>query len=67
MDYAKSLRVALAYRNMRQKELRLAVKCDPSYMSLVINGHREPSLKFTREVCRALGYKVSEFIALGEE
>lgn len=67
MDFGKSLRVAMAYRNVRQAELRKSVQISHCHLSQIVNGHKEPSMKVTKQICDALGYKVSEFIALGEE
>ena len=44
---------------------RLAI-LNPATISLVINGHRDPTCKTIEKLSDLFGVKVSEFIAAGE-
>jgi transcriptional regulator with XRE-family HTH domain len=65
MDLGKSLRVALAMKNMQQKTLAKELDINQRQISNWV-----ASGKFSREslanICKALDMPVSEFIALGE-
>jgi DNA-binding Xre family transcriptional regulator len=65
MNLGKSLKMALAYRVMRNKEL--AAKMNTSTQQ-VSNWLSSGNIKQSNlvEICRVLDMKVSEFIALGE-
>ena len=66
MNLEKSFNVALAKRDMKKKDLALKMKVTPSYITQVTkNGAL--SVSKLQELSEALGFKVWEFIKLGEE
>lgn len=67
MDIAQSLRVALALRNKKATEVARETGIGDSYLSLLKRGLRTPSLEVVQLLADNLEYKVSEFIALGEQ
>ena len=66
MNLEKSFNVALATRDMKKKDLAYKMKVTPSYITQVT---KNGNLSVTRlnELATMLGYKVWEFIKLGEE
>ena len=65
MNLEKSFNVALATRDMKKKDLASQMKVTPSYITQVTkNGSL--SVGKLQELSEALGYKVWEFIKLGE-
>jgi transcriptional regulator with XRE-family HTH domain len=66
MDIERSLRLSIAYRNITQKELAANVGITEGYLSRIKHGHEVPNLEMLKRLSTALGYKTSEFIALGE-
>jgi len=66
MNLEKSFNVALATRDMKKKDLAEQMKVTPSYITQVTkNGAL--SVGKLQELSAALGYKVWEFVKLGEE
>jgi len=55
MDYGKALRVARALAGLQQQELAEAAEIDASYISLIEQGRRTPSLRFINRLSHALG------------
>jgi len=66
MDLKKSFRVALANRDMNQKDLAKAMCCTEAYISQIAKGGHMSVAKL-QEVCNVLDYKVWEFIRLGDK
>ncbi len=66
MNLEKSFNVALATRDMKKKDLAAQMSVTPSYITQVTkNGAL--SVSKLEELSKALGYKVWQFIKLGEE
>ncbi len=66
MNLEKSFNVALATRDMKKKDLAEQMSVTPSYITQVTkNGAL--SVGKLEELSKALGYKVWQFIKLGEE
>ena len=66
MNLEKSFNVALATRDMKKKDLAAQMNVTPSYITQVTkNGGL--SVSKLQELSEALGYKVWQFIKLGEE
>ena len=66
MDLEKSFGMALASKKMKKKDLAAQLKVTPSYITQVTkNGAL--SVNKLDELAGALGYKLWEFIKLGEE
>ena len=65
MDLGKSLRVALAIEGIRQSELASLLSISRQQVSNWVNSGRI-SARYQNAICKALGMKLSEFIALGE-
>lgn len=66
MNISKSLKIALAIRGLKQIELAKKLNVSKSQISNWCNGQvMRPAA--TEKICKELNYKVSEFIALGEE
>ena len=66
MDLQKSFDVALANRRMKKKDLARQMKCTGAYITQITKGG-SMSVSKLQDVCSELGYKVWEFIKLGEE
>lgn len=66
MNLQKSFNVALAQREMKQKDLAEKMKCTTPYINKIIQGGGI-SIRKLQEVCTALDIKVWEFVKLGEE
>lgn len=66
MDLKKSFKIALAMRGKKQKELASEMKVTESYISSLCN-NGSISVKKIDEMSERLGFKLWEFIKLGEE
>jgi transcriptional regulator with XRE-family HTH domain len=67
MNYGKALRIARAIAGMEQKQLALAAKLDPSHISLIEKGSRQPSVGAIAKLCRALRIPEPLFTMLAAE
>ena len=65
MNLEKSFNVALAKRDMKKKDLAFKMKVTPSYITQVTKNGALSVAKL-QELSEALGFKVWEFIRLGE-
>jgi transcriptional regulator with XRE-family HTH domain len=54
MDYGKALRVARAIAGLQQKELAEIAELDPSHISLIEKGKRNPSVGAVQKLAKAL-------------
>lgn len=61
----KSLRIALAHKNMNKKQLATKMKCTPVYISNIMKDGRLSVTKLN-EVADNLGLPLWEFVKLGE-
>lgn len=66
MDLEKSFRIALATKGMNKSELAKEMNCTGAYITQITKGG-SMSVSKLQDVCSVLGYKVWEFIKLGEE
>ncbi len=66
MNLEKSFNVALAKKDMKKKDLAEQMKVTPSYITQVTKDGCL-SVSKLQELSQVLGYKVWEFIKLGEE
>ena len=53
-NYARSIRIMRAARDMTMKSLAAKVSCDPSHISLIESGKRNPSVQVLHEIANAL-------------
>lgn len=67
MDYGKALRLARALSGLQQQQLAELAKIDASYISLIEQGKRTPSLKFINRISRAIGIPPHLFTFLAME
>jgi len=67
MNYAKALRITRAISGMQQKELASKAELDTSYVSLLEQGKRKPSLKTIHVLSKALGIPSELFTLLATE
>ena len=65
MNIGRSIRVALAQRDMRQSELAEHMGVSRQYVSRMCRSEHV-SMAAARRIASELGLKLSEFIALGE-
>ena len=65
MDLQKSFRMALAERDMTKADLARSLGCTRSYVGAIAKGGTM-SVRKLQDVCDVLGYKVHEFVKLGE-
>jgi transcriptional regulator with XRE-family HTH domain len=54
MDYGKAFRIARAIAGLQQKELAAIAEVDPSHISLIEKGQRQPSVGTLRKLSKAL-------------
>ena len=66
MNLEKSFRIALATKGMNKQDLATQMKCTGAYITQITKGG-SMSVSKLQDVCSELGYKVWEFIKLGEE
>lgn len=66
-DTGKALRLALAGRKMKRKELAVMVGLSEGYISRLAVGKAPIQGDVLNEIAAALGMKTSEFLRLGEE
>ena len=67
MDIQLSIRIALARSNIRACQLAEGANISKGGLSEVMSGKVNPSLKYVEKLANEMGYKVSDFIALGEK
>lgn len=67
MNLSKSLRVALAKREMKNKDFAVLMSVTPQQVSNWVSGQYDISQRNMVKACSVLGMPVSEFILLGEE
>lgn len=67
MNIAKSIKMALINKGMRQGDLAKALKTTPAYMSRLANGKAHMNTLVLEKVASQFNMKVSEFVALGED
>lgn len=67
MNVGKSIKFGLINKDMKSKELAQIMGVTPSYVSMLANSKKKPSLTTVIRLAKALGLTVSEFIYLGEE
>ena len=66
MNIGKSLKMALAKRDMNQTQLAVQMKCTRVWVGRLANS-QSASGPTIEQLAAALGMKVSEFVALGED
>ena len=66
MNLEKSFRIALATKNMTKAELAASMGCTGAYITQITKGG-SMSVSKLQDVCSVLGFKVWEFIKLGEQ
>lgn len=57
-----NIKTLLIKRGMSQKQLAQSIGVSRSYMSLIVNERREPTLRVLRRIARVLDVSVSELI-----
>lgn len=67
MNYGKALRVARAMAGLQQKKLATLAGMDPSHISLIEMGKRQPSVRSIEKLSKALGIPNHLFTLLAAE
>lgn len=67
MNYAKALKVARAIAGLTQKEVAALAGLDPSHVSLIESGRRNPSVATVEKLCRAMKIPNHLFTLLASE
>jgi len=67
MNYGKAIKVLRASRGLTQKQLSLKAELDTSYISLIENGHRSPSLDRLEVIAGALGVPLYLLVLLASD
>jgi transcriptional regulator with XRE-family HTH domain len=67
MNIGKSIRVGLAYHGWGQQRLADEMGCKQSNVSMWSRADENLHLSTVSKLAQAMGYSVSEFIALGEK
>lgn len=66
MNVGKSLKIALAMRDLNQTQLAAQMKCTQVWVNRLANS-RSASMATIESLAGSLDMKVSEFLALGED
>ena len=66
MNIKKSLTYFMKLNGYTQADISRLAILNPATVSLVINGHRDPTCKTIQKLSELFGVKVSEFIKVGE-
>ncbi len=66
MNIQKSLTYFMKQSGYTQADISRLAILNPATVSLVINGHRDPTCKTIQKLSDLFGVKVSEFIQVGE-
>jgi transcriptional regulator with XRE-family HTH domain len=66
VNIKKSLTYFMRQSGYTQADISRLAILNPATISLVINGHRDPTCKTIEKLSDLFGVKVSEFIAAGE-
>lgn len=66
MNVGKSLKIALAMRDLNQTQLAAQMKCTQVWVNRLANS-RSASMATIESLAWSLDMKVSEFLALGED
>jgi transcriptional regulator with XRE-family HTH domain len=67
MNLAKAVRTARAARGLSQKQLADLANLDPSYVSLLEAGKRNPSISIVESIAKAMGVPVAVLMLFGAE
>ena len=67
MDISKAIKLAMVHRDLKGKDLAVALSVSPAYISSLLNHKKNPSIQQMAFIATALDYKLSELIAFGEE
>lgn len=67
MNYGKALRLARALSGLQQQQLAEKAEIDASYISLIEQGKRTPSIKFIHKLSKAIGIPPYLFTFLAME
>lgn len=67
MDIGKSIRLAMIIKDISREEICESFGWSKPALSIVINNKRGISLDVLKQLSDFFGFKVSEFIALGEK
>lgn len=66
MNLKKSINLALIEKDVKQFEIAKKMNVSPPYLSAIKHGKKALTIKRLKQISDAFGYKLSEFIALGE-
>lgn len=66
MNVGKSVRVAMAKRDIKAKQLCELMGCSRQYVGQLMNGE-QAGVGTINKLAEIFGMKVSEFVALGED
>jgi transcriptional regulator with XRE-family HTH domain len=67
MNYGKALKFARALAGLQQKELAKLVELDPSHLSLIESGKRNPSVAALEKISEALSIPLHVFTLMAAE
>ncbi|WP_081332225.1 helix-turn-helix domain-containing protein [Burkholderia cepacia] len=64
--FGLTLRTLRTSQNLTQETLAFAVNLDRTYISLLEQGRRSPTLDTVAALCRGLGFSIAEFLSIVE-
>ena len=67
MNYSKALKISRAIAGLDQKTLAKRAKLNPSYISLIELGRRQPSSRTVERLARALGVPIHLLVLLASD
>ena len=66
MNVKKAVRIAMATKDMDQKDVSEASNISQSHLSCIVNGKRSAGIDTLQRIADALEMKLSELVQLGE-
>lgn len=67
MNIGRSIKIAMAYNGFTTSKLANLISMSQPHVSALSNNRHKANIETIERMAGAMGYKVSEFIALGEE
>ena len=67
MNLKKSIKIAMACSDLKQVDIVIKTDIGITTITNIATGKANPSIEIVNKIAIATGYKLSEFIALGED
>jgi len=67
MNIGRSIKIGMAYNSLTTSELARLISMSQPHVSALSNNRHKANIETIEKMATAMKYKVSEFIALGEQ